>query len=239
MISQSRKLFVIQPSFLPWYGQFSMMCAANKVIFLDDVQYDKNGWRNRNRIIGPNGEFWITVPVISKNKSHQKISEVQINYSKDWVSKVLKSISNCYSNSLYFYEFFPTLEKILQQKITELSELNIKLYEAIFDLLNMEFRYDFSSSYTTSLDKVQRIIDLCNLNECEVYLSGQAAKKYIKPKEFELNKIEIQWYTETLIETNYKIYPNLTRRLSILDLLFNTGSVNSRNLILSQSTWEA
>ena len=45
------KVAVIQPSYLPWLGYFYMMKYADLFIYFDDVQYDKNGWRNRNKIL--------------------------------------------------------------------------------------------------------------------------------------------------------------------------------------------
>ena len=62
-------------------------------------------------------------------------------------------------------------------------------------------------------------------------------QQYIKSIEFEQNKIEIQWYTETLIETNYEIYPNLTEE-EIAQLLegLETGETSIEDVI--NDAWE-
>jgi hypothetical protein len=48
-------LVVLQPSYLPWLGYFDQMSKADAFVWYDDVQFDKHGWRNRNRIKGPKG----------------------------------------------------------------------------------------------------------------------------------------------------------------------------------------
>ena len=75
------KVAVIQPSYLPWLGYFYMMKYADLFIYFDDVQYDKNGWRNRNKILVNNSEKWITLPI--------KKSTINSNFK----SKVLNSVS--------------------------------------------------------------------------------------------------------------------------------------------------
>ena len=50
-----RRAVIIQPSYLPWRGFFHLLWLGDVVVFLDDAQYDKRSWRNRNRIKGPAG----------------------------------------------------------------------------------------------------------------------------------------------------------------------------------------
>ena len=54
---------IIQPSYIPWRGYFHSIQKADVFVFYDDVQYDKHGWRNRNRIKTADGARWLTVPL--------------------------------------------------------------------------------------------------------------------------------------------------------------------------------
>src|SRR5437660_864197 len=56
---------ILQPSYIPWRGYFHQIRKADIFVFYDDVQYDKHGWRNRNRIKTRNGPAWLTIPVQS------------------------------------------------------------------------------------------------------------------------------------------------------------------------------
>ena len=39
-----------QPVYLPWLGFFEKVISSEKFVFLDDVQFEKNGFQNRNKI---------------------------------------------------------------------------------------------------------------------------------------------------------------------------------------------
>jgi len=65
-----------QPQYMPYIGYIYKILKSDVFVFLDDVQYKKNEWQNRNRIKGPNGLVWLTVPV-SFNFG-DKINEVKI-----------------------------------------------------------------------------------------------------------------------------------------------------------------
>jgi hypothetical protein len=57
------RVAVHQPQYLPWLGYLAKWAAADVFVFLDTVQYEKNGWQNRNRIRTADGAHWLTVPV--------------------------------------------------------------------------------------------------------------------------------------------------------------------------------
>ena len=48
------KCSIMQPHFLPWIGYFNLISQSEKFIFLDDAQFSKNSWHNRNRILNNN-----------------------------------------------------------------------------------------------------------------------------------------------------------------------------------------
>lgn len=60
---QGKTVVVLQPSYLPWLGFFDQMRRSDVFVYYDDVQFDKHGWRNRNRIKSPTGPVWLTVPI--------------------------------------------------------------------------------------------------------------------------------------------------------------------------------
>ena len=79
------KAAIIQSNYLPWKGYFDIIHDVDAFVFLEDVQYTKNDWRNRNKIKTQFGLKWITVPVHGGNQ--QKIFEVKIDNSTNWVEK--------------------------------------------------------------------------------------------------------------------------------------------------------
>ncbi|MBP1587120.1 MAG: WbqC family protein [Clostridia bacterium] len=57
------KLAIMQPYLFPYIGYWQLINAADVFVILDDVNYIKRGWINRNRILAPGGEQLLTLPV--------------------------------------------------------------------------------------------------------------------------------------------------------------------------------
>src|SRR5205823_11747690 len=68
-----------QPEHLPWLGFIDKARQADLLVLLDDVQFRKNYFQNRNRVRAAGGPVWVTVPVLTKGNADQEIREVQIN----------------------------------------------------------------------------------------------------------------------------------------------------------------
>ncbi|MBI4375539.1 MAG: WbqC family protein [Elusimicrobia bacterium] len=56
-----------QPNFLPWLGYFGRMIQADRFIFLDHVQFERQNYQNRTLIKTTQGPRWITVPVAQRS----------------------------------------------------------------------------------------------------------------------------------------------------------------------------
>ena len=81
------KLAISQPTFLPWCGYIGLIDYVDKFIFLDDVQFDKRSWQQRNYIKLDNDKHLITVPIKSKNKRFQKINEAEIDHDINFIDQ--------------------------------------------------------------------------------------------------------------------------------------------------------
>ena len=106
------KIGISQPTFFPWQGYLALINFVDEFIFLDDVQFDKRSWQQRNKIKQINKELLLTIPVISKGKRDQKINEVKINNNTNFIEKHLKSISLSYKKCKYFSDYYSKIENI-------------------------------------------------------------------------------------------------------------------------------
>ena len=70
---------IMQPTYLPWIGYFDLIDEADTFVFLDNVQFEKQSWQQRNRVKTSNA--W---PLISPTSSSQPpvySSEPNLSYS--------------------------------------------------------------------------------------------------------------------------------------------------------------
>src|SRR3989441_9517724 len=91
------KVAIHQPHYLPWLGYFAKWAAADRFIFLDTVQYEKNGWQNRNRVKTPDGSRWLTVPVHARLGT--PIHDVAIDTAQPWRERPLRAIEQGYAKA--------------------------------------------------------------------------------------------------------------------------------------------
>src|SRR5512137_2231580 len=107
------KCAVIQPSFIPWRGYFHQIQKSDVFVFYDDVQYDKHGWRNRNRIKTAQGTQWLTIPVEKKGNVEQarEIREIAIAWDRSWNRKHLSALTQSYNKTPFFAEVAPALKE--------------------------------------------------------------------------------------------------------------------------------
>src|SRR5580704_10335269 len=103
---------VLQPSYIPWRGYFHQIQKADVFVFYDDVQYDRDGWRNRNRIMGPHGPQWLTIPVSRKGSvvNRTPIASIAINWDTEWNTRHWKTLQQVYARAPYFRECADWLE---------------------------------------------------------------------------------------------------------------------------------
>ena len=122
-------LVVLQPSYLPWLGYFDQLQKADVFVWYDDVQFDKNGWRNRNRLKSPSGVRWLTVPVLQSGRAEQPIHDVMIDDRQPWRHKHVSSIEQWYARAPFVSAMLPQLREIIEQPWERLVDLDIAIVD--------------------------------------------------------------------------------------------------------------
>ena len=107
----SKKIAILQSSYIPWKGYFDIINFVDEFILYDDVQYTKRDWRNRNKIKTKSGLMWLTIPVIVKNRFCQSIRETRVDDTR-WNRKHWSSIVHNYSKSRYFNVYKEQIEEL-------------------------------------------------------------------------------------------------------------------------------
>ena len=85
------------------------MYKSDLFILYDDAQYDKHGWRNRNRIKTAQGPLWLTVPVLTHGQGLPTNRDARIDARQPWARKHLQALRINYVKAAAFAEVFDTL----------------------------------------------------------------------------------------------------------------------------------
>lgn len=223
---------ILQPGYLPWLGFFEQLYHSDIFVLYDDVQYDKNGWRNRNRIKTLTGPIWLTVPVLTTGKSSQQVCEAGIDPKVNWAAKHLKSVEMNYKKASFFNDYFPILRDLLSQSWPLLVDLDCALIEELMRALGFERKIVRSSTLGIEGDRFERLVRICKHFGADRFYEGQAGENYIDPGDFEKAgiRVDFQHYKHPVYD---QLFGAFLSHLSIIDLLFNHGS-SSLHILLNQ-----
>jgi len=219
-----------QPGYLPYLGFFKKIQSSEIFVYLDDVNYERGDWDNRNKVKTSDGSMWLTVPVF--NKSEQKLNEAEISYKTNWNEKHVRAIELNYEKAPYFSSYWNSIKKIIQSRWTKLIDLNLSLIEFFNQELELKTKTIKSSDLKIATTGSQRLLDVCKVLNCSQYLSGEIGRDYLEEEIFQKEGISVIY--EKFQHPEYsQLYGKFLPNLSIIDLLFNEGEKSKE--VLSNS----
>ena len=216
------RVTILQPSYLPWLGFFEQMTRSDKFVLLDDVQYTRRDWRNRNRIRVRENWIWLTVPVQQKSRFSQSLLETRIDNSVSWRRKHLETLRQHYCKAPFFEKYFPRCQQVYEKDWTFLFDFCLETINLIKEEMGIETPLLRSSEMKPGGEKTERLVSICRELGATHYLSGESGSNYIAEEDFSSQGIALEYQ-------NYEhpVYPQrytgFVPHLSAIDLLFNCG----------------
>lgn len=219
-----KRIVILQPGYIPWLGFFEQMYQCDAFVFLDDVQFTKNDWRNRNRIKTKTGTQWLTVPVT--HHFGQKIKDTVIDNKTKWHKKHLQALRTWYGKSMFFKDYIADIEKVYNHNLSHLADVAIEIILWTSKVLGISCEITRSSELSLQSDDRQlRLIEICKALGCSHFYEGKSGKDYMDIEVFNAHGItvEFQDYHHPYYNQLWQIEQGFISHLSIIDLLFNHG----------------
>ncbi len=221
------KCVILQPSYIPWRGFFHQIAKADVFIFYDDVQYDKRGWRNRNRIKTAHGPQWLTIPVSASGVQQEgtPINQIKIQNETAWQEEHWKTIEQAYAKAPYFDQYAYMLYEFYKRRTNYLADFTVATTVALASILGLTGTRFIRSSSLDGIEgtKTERLINILTKLGADHYITGPSAENYIDHKQFDDRGIQLEF-----MEYNYPDYQQLhgdfEPQVSIIDLMFMQGS---------------
>lgn len=219
----SKTVAIMQPTYLPWLGYLDLIDLVDHFVFLDDVQFEKQSWQQRNKIRTPKGLEWITVPVFIKGRFGQKIKDVIIKNGK-FPGSHCKHLRQNYSKARHFNALIEEFEDRIACASTSrhLCQLNIQLIDWLCDQFMIQTPRSLSSSLNTSGKRSERLVDILKSLGATEYVSPVGSYGYIYD--------DISFFTDCGICVKFfnydhpryrQVYSPFIPYASAIDLLFN------------------
>jgi WbqC-like protein len=231
------KLAIHQPQYLPWLGYFAKWAAADLFVFLDTVQYEKNGWQNRNRIKTREGPRWLTVPV--RAKLGTPIRDVLVDSSQSWRARHLAAIESAYSGAPEWARHRQGLQTFYARPWDRLAPVATASAEWLAGKLGITTPTRLASAIElpaeAQADATARLVGLCRAVGADTYLAGRDGALYMDIGQFAAAGIavETQQYEHPVYSQEHGEFAPF---LSTLDLLLNHGG-EALEILCKGCTW--
>lgn len=227
------RIGILQPGYLPWLGFFEQLERVDAFVILDDVQYDRGGWRNRNRVKTAHGVRWLTVPVLVSLADPPPIAAVRIDNRANWRRKHLETLRQAYARAPHFERYRPLLEEAYGREWRLLVDLDLHLIEALAAALGIDAaKIVRSSSLGVGGGREERLLAICARLGADRFYEGAAGRDYLDVERFAAAGVRVEFQ-----DYGHPVYPQLhgafVSHLSAVDLLFNCGE-ESRGILLGR-----
>lgn len=186
-----------QPEHFPYMGYFQKMEKADLFVILDNVNYRKNYFQNRNRFLNNNGvEEWFTIPV-EKEATNKWIKDVRVNTQLPWRKKLITKLQQNFKTD--FTEIYNS---------DSLTKINMNSVRWAMKQLNLNTEIVFASELDVYGDKSELLANICKKLNATTYLSGPSGKDYLDLSYF--NNIKIQ-YHNPVVDNPYSCIYNILK----------------------------
>lgn len=175
----------MQPYFFPYIGYWQLMALTDIYVIYDDVNYIKGGWINRNRILGPDGPFYINVPCKNAG-SGIKICEVGADISPTYLRKTSNKLTFAYRRAPYFEDVYPFIFELMSFQSDSLADYLANAIKKTASRLGIgtSFMRSSKTQLAPELHGQTRIIEIGRQLGATDYYNAIGGVKLYSPDEF-------------------------------------------------------
>lgn len=188
---------------------YALLARCGHALIDAGEHYERQSYRSRTRIIGPNGVQELVVPIVRRSGMKMAMHDVGLSYAEPWHTRHLQAVRTAYGQTPWFIHYMPDLEALLTRRYERLIDLDLATMRTVLKWLRspvtIEIREQFVEDVAGSEDHRK------DLHPKKALPPGIPA---VKP------------YPQVFEDRH-----GFSGRLSILDLLMNTGPGASELLL--------
>jgi hypothetical protein len=224
---------LLQPYFFPYLGYFQLIAGSDVFVIYDDAQFMKNGWVNRNRIVGEKSPEWFTFPVEAASHKLAINERTYVRDTRTYPALLLANLHHRYRRAPHFEPVMRLVEDILAFDDRNVSAFNVNLLRRICRHLEIHTRIEIASALRTRRSGgAQGVVDVCRILGGTHYLNPIGGTELYASTFFEAQGLVLEFLQPEI--TPYRQFdPPFQPALSIIDaLMFN--DLQSMRRLLSQ-----
>jgi len=187
------KIAIMQPYFFPYLGYFQLINSVDKFIFLEDVNYIKRGWVNRNRVDNKGNAIYFRLQV-SGASQNKKINELSVVSDSKWRDELLKTMMHSYGKSPNFEAVFEMIKGVVRSENSLVSDVCKDSIVQSCSMVGINTPMCSSTTYqNSSLKGQERIIDICKQEGASQYINPINGQSLYSKEDFDKNGIKLNF----------------------------------------------
>lgn len=217
------RVAIMQPTYLPWLGYFDMMAKADIFILLDNVQFEKSSWQQRNRVRNRTGPVMLSVPVRKTGRFGQLIRDVEIIEIDRFWDKHLRTLELNYARAPYGDQILSLLREEIEPRGRRLGSFNAALISVLAEFLGIETQVVMGSQLAAQGKRAQLSANQVLEVGGDVFLAASGSRSYVE-LEPRFNEVGIAVEFHDFVHPTYdQLYDDFIPYLSVLDAIAMIG----------------
>lgn len=193
---------LIEPQYWGSISYFKELFSADDIVLDIHSNFQKGTYRNRCKIMGPNGLLSLSIPLVKGNEQHTVFKNLKISYSENWRKDHWQSIVTSYRRSAYFEFYEDIIQPLYEDDYEYLTDFNIASLKIVSELLRISIPFQLTETYISKGS-----------------FEGKDARDIIHPIARKMKATyDLPKYQQVFMD-RMQFLPDL----SILDILFNLG----------------
>lgn len=225
----------MQPYFFPYLGYYGLIANTDRFIFLDEVQFIRHGWIERNRIISIKNEpMFIKVP-LKKHPRSTSIRNISIRNEESWRSTIFAQLTHYKRKAPFYGETLSVLDQCFALNTDSIAELNAHVLEVTCNYLNIPFSYSIFSKMDLEIEAPRSpdewALNISKVLRASMYINPPGGVSFFDRSKFERVGIEIKFLEPRLEPYQQFGGSEFLAGLSIIDvMMFNSPDKINRML---------
>lgn len=235
------RIALMQPQFLPWLGYLELVGRADVFVFLDDFQFLRRGWGQRNRLFVVRGQAgMVTLPVAHEDNQEATFLDLCEAETTVWRRKLLNLLNQNYRGAPYGEVVLALVRDWFAERYRNLAELEIALIEKIAAYLGLRARFMRSSALgVEGLRRSWRLQAILEKLGAGTYVSAHGSFPYMK-EDGVFPLANLPTYFQNHVPREYPQHGAdvFVPRLSCLDALANLSPDQVRIKLQGTEWWQ-
>ena len=138
---------VLSAFFFGSVEHYRLFAQHPKVIIDIGEHYERQSYRTRTAIIGPNGKQDLSIQVIHDHGRKMRMRDVRLSFAETWPAQHVHAIRSAYGQTPWFIHYIDEIEAVVMKRHERLADLQLATIDLGLRWLGITTEVFVSQSY--------------------------------------------------------------------------------------------